>query len=160
MPFIYTTKLDLTGLKVLKVEMNIEWAMMAAYFREYMEEVKGSKIYQKFEKKALGCDEIFVCIANDHMYRVVKHFFDMEITDVALTNSLSALDLGYQYVCKTPKACEQLEITAKKKFSPIELAILRDKSIKKRQEGIELTETALLKYRRTGKFFDEILRGI
>ena len=160
MPFIYTTKLDLTGLKVLKVEMNIEWAMMAAYFRGYMEEVKGSKIYQKCEKMALGYDEIFVCIANDRMCRVMKDFFDMEITDVALTNSLSALDLGYQYVCKTSKACEQLEITAKKEILSLELAILRDKSIKKRQEGIELTETALLKYRRTGKFFDEILRGI
>ncbi len=50
MPFIYTTKFDLTRLKVLKVEMNIEWAMMVAYFRGYMEEVKGSKIYQNTKK--------------------------------------------------------------------------------------------------------------
>jgi len=90
----------------------------------------------------------------------MKDFFDMQITDVALINSLSALDPGYQYVCKTLKACKQLEITAKKVLSPLELAILRDKSIKRRQEGIELAETELLKYRRAGKFFDEILRGI
>ena len=33
------------------------------------------------------------------------------------------------------------------------------KSIVRRQEGIDLTEEILLKYRREGKFFDEILRG-
>ena len=152
-------KLDLTGLKVLKVEMNLEWAMLIAYYRGYMNEVKGSEIYKKYERLADGYDVILGYIANDRMYRVMKSFFEKEITDVALIHSLSALDLGRQYVIKTAKACNQLEIVDKKELTSLELAILRDKSIVRRQEGIDLTEEILLKYRREGKFFDEILRG-
>lgn len=158
-PILYTMKLDLTGLKVLKVEMNLEWAMLIAYYRGYMDEVTGSEIYKKYERLADGYDVILGYIANDRMYRVMKNFFEKEITDAALIHSLSALDLGRQYVCKTAKACDQLEIVVKRELTSLELAILRDKSIVRRQEGIDLTEQILLKYRREGKFFDEILRG-
>lgn len=158
-PILYTMKLDLTGLKVLKVEMNLEWAMLIAYYRGYMDEVTGSEIYKKYERLADGYDVILGYIANDRMYRVMKSFFEKEITDAALIHSLSALDLGRQYVCKTAKACDQLEIVDKRELTSLELAILRDKSIVRRQEGIDLTEQILLKYRREGKFFDEILRG-
>lgn len=156
---LYTMKLDLTELKVLKVEMNLEWAMLIAYYRGYLDEVKGSNIYKKYEKMADGYDVILGYIANDRMYRVMKSFFEKEITDIALIHSLSALDLGRQYVCKTQKACDRLEIIDKRKLTSLELAILRDKSIIRRQEGIKLTEETLLKYRREGKYFDEILRG-
>lgn len=158
-PILYTMKLDLTGLKVLKIEMNLEWAMLIAYYRGYMNEVKGSEIYKKYERLTDGYDVILGYIANDRMYRVMKSFFEKEITDVALIHSLSALDLGRQYVFKTAKACNQLEIVDKKELTSLELAILRDKSIVRRQEGINLTEEILLKYRREGKFFDEIVRG-
>lgn len=158
-PILYTMKLDLTGLKVLKVEMNLEWAMLIAYYRGYMDEVTGSEIYKKYERLADGYDVILGYIANDRMYRVMKSFFEKEITNAALIHSLSALDLGRQYVCKTAKACDQLEIVDKRELTSLELAILRDKSIVRRQEGIDLTEQILLKYRREGKFFDEILRG-
>lgn len=159
-PILYTMKLDLTGLKVLEVEMNLEWAMLIAYYRGYMDEVNGSDIYKKYEKMADGYDVILGYIANDRMYRVMKSFFEKEITDVALIHSLSALDLGRQYVCKSQKACKQLEIIDRKELSSLELAILRDKSIVRRQEGIDLTEEILIKYRREGKYFDEILRGV
>lgn len=159
-PILYTMKFDLTGLKVLEVEMNLEWAMLIAYYRGYMEEVKGNDIYKKYEKMADGYDVILGYIANDRMYRVMKSFFEKEITDEALIHSLSALDFGRQYVCKTQKACKQLEIVGKRELTALELAILRDKSIIRRQEGIDLTEEILIKYRREGKFFDEILRGV
>ena len=158
-PILYTMKFDLTGLKVLKVEMNLEWAMLIAYYRGYMDEVSGSEIYKKYERLADGYDAVLGYTANDRMYRVMKSFFEKEITDVALIHSLSELDLGLQYVCKTAKACDQLEIVDERELTSLELNILRDKSIIRREEGIDLTEQILLKYRREGKFFDEILRG-
>lgn len=158
-PVLYTMKLRLNGLKVLKIEMNLEWAMLIAYYRGYMDGAKGSEVYRKYERMADGYDVICGCIANDRMYRVMKSFFEKEITDSALIHSLSALDLGCQYVCKTAKACDNLEILDRRELTPLELAILRDRSIVRRQEGIDLTEEILLKYRREGKYFDEILRG-
>lgn len=158
-PVLYTMKLNLNGLKVLHVDMNLEWAMMIAYYRGYMEEAEGSNIYRKYESIADGYDVIIGYIANDRMYRVMTSFFEKEITDTALIHSLSILDLGVQYVCKTQKACDQLEIVEKKKLTSLEKMILQDKSINRREEGIGRTEEILLKYRRDGKYFDEILQG-
>ncbi len=158
-PKFYTLKFDLTDLKVLHVELGIEWAMLIAYYRGYMNEVKGSSIYNKYAKMADGYDVIRGYIANDRMYQVMKRFFEKEITDVALINSLSALDLGEQYVCITEKACKQLEILFEKELSSLELSLIKDKSIARREEGIQKTEEVLVKYRREGKFFDEIIKG-
>ncbi len=159
-PVFYTMEFDLTGLKVFDIDIGLEWALLIAFYRGYMNEVKGSKIYNKYKNMAAGYDVISGYIADDRMYRVMKSFFEKEITDVALINSLSALDLGKQYVCKSQKACNQLKIIDKKEMEPLELSILCDKSIIRRQEGINLTEEILLKYRREGKYFDEILRGV
>ncbi len=158
-PILYTAKFDLSDLRVLKIDFGIEWAMLIAYYRGYMEEAKGCEIYRKYETLADGYDVIEGYIADDRMYKVMKSFFEKNITDSALIHSLSALDLGRQYVCKTEKACNQIQIIDKKELMPLELEILREKSIARRQEGINLTEEILIKYRREGKYFDEILRG-
>lgn len=158
-PKFYALKFDLKDLKVLHVDLGIEWAMLIAYYRGYMNEVKGSSIYNKYAKMAEGYDVIRGYIANDRMYQVMKRFFEKEITDVALINSLSALDLGEQYVCITEKACKQLEILSEKELSSLELSLIKDKSIARREEGIQKTEEVLVKYRREGKFFDEIIKG-
>lgn len=158
-PKFYTLKFDLEGLKVLNVEVGIEWAMLIAYYRGYMNDVKDTAVYNKYAKMAEGYDVIRGYIANDRMYQVMKRFFEKEITDVALINSLSVLDLGEQYVCITEKACKQLKIVSIKELSALELAILREKSIARREEGVAKTEEVLVKYRREGKYFDEVMRG-
>lgn len=158
-PKFYTLKLDLTGLKVLDVKIGLEWAMLIAFYRGYMNDVKDTPVYNKYAEIAEGYDVIRGYIANDRMYQVMKRFFEKEITDVALVNSLSVLDLGEQYVCVTQTACKQLEIVSVKELSSLELSILREKSIARREEGIAKTEEVLVKYRREGKYFDELLRG-
>ena len=51
-----------------------------------------------------------VSIANDRMFFVIDNFFIGNITDAALINSLSALELGKQYVAVTQKACDAGQI--------------------------------------------------
>lgn len=156
-PKFYTLKMHTDGLKILNIDVGIEWAMLIAYYRGYMKGTEESSIYQRYANMAVGYDMILGYIADDRMYRVMKSFFEREITDVALINSLSALDLGRQYVCLTDKACNQIEILSEKNISPLELCILKDKSIQHREEGIALTEDILVKFRREGKYFDELL---
>lgn len=48
-------------------------------------------------------------IANDRMFIVLDRFFNGEITDLALVNSLSALKLGKQYVALTEKRSKPLK---------------------------------------------------
>ena len=158
-PKFYTVELDITGLKVLTVEIGMDWAMLIAYYRKEMESAKDTPIYEKYAHMADGYDVIIGYIANDRMYTELSRFFNRTLTDVALINCLSALDLGKQYVAISEKACKQIKILKEEPLSGLELSLLKDMSAERRKEGIALAEEIEVKYRREGKFFDEILKG-
>lgn len=159
-PKFYTVEFDLSGLKILEVEIGMDWAMMIAYYRKQMERVKGTAIYEKYAHFADGYDVIVGYIANDRMYTELARFFNGSITDTALLKCLSVLDLGKQYVAITQKACDQIKILEERNLHLLERLALQDKSITRRAEGIALADEVVKKYRREGQFFDEILGGI
>jgi len=159
-PKFYTVDFDLSNLKILEVDIGMDWAMMIAYYRKQMERVKGSPIYEKYAHFADGYDVIVGYIANDRMYTELARFFNGTITDVALLKCLSALDLGKQYVAITQKACDQIKILEERDLHLLERLALQDKSVERRAEGIVLADEIVKQYRREGKFFDEILGGI
>ena len=158
-PKFYTVELDITGLNVLTVEIGMDWAMLIAYYRKEMESAKGTPIYERYAHMADGYDVIIGYIANDRMYTELSRFFNRTLTDVALINCLSTLDLSKQYVAVSEKACKQIQILKEDSLSQLELALLKDMSAERRKEGIALAEELEVKYRREGKFFDEILKG-
>ena len=158
-PKFYAVELDTTDLKVLTVDIGMDWAMLIAYYRKEMESAKGTPVYEKYAHMADGYDLIIGYIANDRMYTELSRFFNRTLTDVALINCLSALDLGKQYVAVSEKACKQIKVLKEYPLSQLELALLKDMSGERRKEGIALAEEIEVKYRREGKFFDEILKG-
>ena len=158
-PKFCTVELDMTGLNVLNIEIGMDWAMLIAYYRKEMESAMGTDIYEKYAHMADDYDIIIGYIANDRMYTELSRFFNKTLTDVALINCLSALDLGKQYVAISEKACKQIEILKEEPLSSLELSLLKDMSAQRRKEGIALAEEIEVKYRREGKFFDEILKG-
>lgn len=158
-PKFYAVELDMTDLKVLNVEIGMDWALLIAYNRKEMESAKGTAIYEKYAKMSEGYDIIVGYIADDRMYTELSRFFNKTLTDVALINCLSALDLGKQYVAISEKACKQIKILKEESICQLELAMLKDMSVVRRKEGIALAEEIEIKYRREGKFFDEILKG-
>ena len=156
---LYTVNVDLTDLHVLDLEVGIDWALQIAYHRGKLESIKGSELYQKCSITLRDCDIVVGCIANDRMFTVLDQFFSGDITDVALVNSLSALELGKQYVALTGKACSKIEILDEKLIESDERDFFRLESKKLRQEGIRKAEEICRKHRRDGRFFDEIISG-
>ena len=154
----YVISLCLTGLQVMRVNPDIEWAMLVAYNRGKMDEARGSKLYEHYANIANGHDIIVGSIANDRMFYVLDNFFLGNITDKALVMSLSALKLGQQYAAITEKACSQIKIEAKVEFSYLERLFLRDLSESNRVKGINLANDICRDYRREGLFFDEIMK--
>ena len=75
-------------------------------------------------------------IANDRMFVVLDRFFNGEITDLALINSLSALKLGKQYVALTEKACNQIKILDEQHISEEDRESLKMESEANRSKGI------------------------
>ena len=157
-PKFYTVELDLTGLRVLHVDISLDWAMLIAYFRKEMESAKGTGLYEHYANFAKGYDVIVGYIANDRMYVELTRFFNRTLTDTALIHCLSALDLGMQYAAVTEKACKQIKILKEEDLSMLELLALRDMSAERRKAGVALADEIEVKYRREGRFFDEILK--
>ena len=156
---LYTVKVDLSGLKILDIEVGIDWALLVAYNRGKMESVKGTAIYNRIAEMADGCDMLIGFIADDRMFVVLDRFFKGEITDEALIHSLSALKLGKQYVALTTKACRQIKIVEEKVLTDEDREKLRIESEENRFKGIALADEICRQYRREGRFFDEILKA-
>lgn len=156
---IYTLRVDLSDLKILNMEVGLDWALLVAYNRGKMESVKNSSIYNRFADLSKDCDMIIGYIANDRMFVVLDRFFNGEITDLALINSLSALKLGKQYVALTEKACKKIKIVDEQEISEADRDKLKQESAANRSKGIAMADEICRKYRREGRFFDEILKA-
>jgi len=154
----YVISLDMTELRVLNVKPDLEWAMIVAYNRGKMDEVKGTTLYEHYAAMSKGYDVVVGSIANDRMFYVLDNFFLGNITDKALVMSLSALKLGDQYVAITEKACRQVKIENEVYLSHLERIFLRDLSESNRVKGVNLANEICRDYRREGQFFDEILK--
>ncbi len=153
----YVISIDIKELETIEIPADINWGMVVAYHRGRMEKIKGSKFYNKYSSLTCDKDLAIGSIANDRMFYVIDNFFLENITDVALINSLSALQLGKQYVALTEKACKEIKVEKEIKLSFFEKKILRKVSENNREKGIELANKICKSHRREGKFFDEIL---
>ena len=156
---IYTLSVNLSNLKILDVEAGLDWALLIAYNRGKLESVKYSSIYNRFANLSINCDMIIGYIANDRMFVVLDRFFNGEITDKALIHSLSALKLGKQYAALTAKACQGIKILAEQKLTENDRSKLKQESEANRSKGVAMAEEICRKYRRDGRFFDEILKA-
>ena len=153
----YIVSVDTTDLKTIEVPADIEWAMIVAYHRGRMEMIKGTPLYEKYRLISENKDLVIGSIANDRMFYVIDNFFIGNITDAALVGSLSALQLGKQYVAVTQKGCDAVRIEAEVELSHLERMFIQEVAEANRAKGVSLANDICKNYRREGLFFDEIL---
>lgn len=153
----YIVSVDLSELNTIEVPADIEWSMLVAYHRGRMEKIKGTALYEKYRDMSMDKDIIIGCIANDRMFYVIDNFFIGNVTDAALVGSLSALQLGKQYVAVTQKGCDAVRIEAEVEISHLERLFMKEVAEANRAKGVSLANDICKNYRREGLFFDEIL---
>lgn len=156
-PVLYFVAIDRTDLDVLELFTDISWAFTVAYNRGKLERIKQKNLYRHYAKLLSNRDLIIGDIADDRMFYVLDSFFEGNITDKGLVECLSALHLGKQYVAVSSKACEKVRIIKEYALSELELMALKDIGERNRLTGIERANEICKKYRRDGKFFDELL---
>ena len=153
----YIVSICADALKSLEVNTDIDWAMLVAYNRGKMEKIKDTDLYNKYRDMMTDKDLIIGSIANDRMFYVIDNFFVGNVTDVALVNSLSALQLGRQYVTVSQNGCDAVRIEKEIPLSYLERLVIKEVADENRAKGISLANDICKNYRREGKFFDEIL---
>ena len=153
----YIVSVNLDELANIEVPADIDWAMLVAYNRGKMEKINGTSFYKKYRDMLLNKDLVIGSIANDRMFFVIDNFFVGNVTDKALVNSLSALQLGKQYVAVSQKGCNSVRIEAEVELSYLERLFMKEVAEENRAKGISLANDICKNYRREGMYFDEIL---
>ena len=155
----YIVSVAADSLAQVEVPADIDWAMLVAYHRGRMEKINGSDFYNKYRDMTANKDLLIGNIANDRMFFVIDNFFVGNVTDAALVHSLSALQLGKQYVAVSQKGCDAVRIEAEVSLSYLERLFMKEVAEENRTKGISLANDICKNYRREGMFFDEILDG-
>ena len=153
----YIVSVSTENLALIEVPADIDWAMLVAYHRGKMEKIDGTPFYNKYRDMTQDKDLIIGNIANDRMFFVIDNFFVVNVTDMALVNSLSALQLGKQYVVISQKGCDAVRIEAEVELSYLERLFIKEIAEENRARGISLANDICKNYRREGMYFDEIL---
>lgn len=153
----YVVSVATDTLAQIEVPADIDWAMLVAYHRGRMKKINGTDLYNKYRNMTAGKDLIIGNIANDRMFFVIDNFFIGNVTDTALVNSLSALQLGKQYVAVSQKGCDAVRVESEISLSYLERLFIKNTAGENRAKGISLANDICRNYRREGLFFDEIL---
>lgn len=156
----YIVSIDLSNLSIKEIPTGLDWAMAVALNRGKMDDYRNSPVYKKYRNMTMDKDIVIGNIADDRMFFVMDRFFGGDITDEALVNSLSALELGKQYVAVSQKACDNICIEKEIDLSYLERQFIADAADQNREKGIKLADDICRNHRREGLYFDEILEGI
>ena len=154
---IYMMSFGTEGLDGVRYSVNQDWMLTIAYFRGHLgafgEAPKIKTLIQKLE----GVDYIVAPIADNRMFQIIDSFIEGEITDEQCRHCLSATNLGYQYVFKTQKAVNQIEVLERCYLCEYE----KELYIKNRKLDNKVSEdkikVAKKQYRGKGLYIDEIL---
>lgn len=153
----YIVSIDMTDLVCLNLPVSFDWAMLVAYHRGKMEEMKEICFYRKCREMASGKDLIIGNIVDDNLLYMIDNFFIGSVTDAVLVNSLSAFSSGRQYAAVTLKSRCAVRMEAEIRLSCTERKFIKKSAEEKRTKTASLVSAVCEKYRREGMFFDEIL---
>lgn len=155
---LYMLKFKKNGLTHIQYDVNRDWMLLIAYYRNRLGEYANSDIIKKLSDKNNDVDYIIAPIADNRMFEIIDQFIDGEITDIQCQHCLSATNLGYQYVFKTDKALKQIELLEKCYLADTE----KEYYLKSRQESYNLgrdkVKLARKQFRNHGEYIEDILK--
>ena len=149
--YCYTLKLKLQDLNCFNLNLGMDWVLLIAYNRGYLDSVKDSKYIYDLLDKLKNVDIIFTYIKNKILFDV---FFSDKITDCQLMQCINLLEFQQQIVALTPKACSSIIIKKVKKIDPI--CTVKKGGISNASLAIQMVK----KQEQNGTFFSDIIKQI
>lgn len=156
-PFFYELEVDFNGLNCVHFEKST-WAMFVAFNREKINPRKFPKLYEYLGNLTESFDIISGPISDDRLYGLINKFLSNSITDQAFYQALKGLNLGLQYVSKTPLADSRITILSETKIPKNEILSLREIRNKNNEKGELIGDEMLDQWLGVGKYFTNIMK--
>lgn len=152
---VYAFKYNPSDIKIYEFNDIILWALFVGYNREIID-IRSKKLLREL-KEINNYDIIIGYIADDKISAIYNDFLAKNITDVCLAECLKLVKYGKQVVFKTDKAIDSLKGYGSYKLTKE----MKDNSkmwSSRLKTNMEIDiEKYKSKYRRIGKYLDEIL---
>lgn len=156
--FVYCFCLNTKNLKIYKFGVDTEWMIAIAYHRGWLVNYKNSPLVEKIVGKLPSYDIIIAPIADNRMFDIIAEFVEGEITDEQCKHALSATNLGFQYVLKTSKALEGIELLREMYVCEKEKSMCLENRRLLAENGSQKVKIARIKYKNQGHYIEEILK--
>jgi len=156
---IYIILFNPKGLKYIRFKVDTNWMLAVAYYRNtlkgYANHPKVQKIINRIEK----ADYVIAPIADNRMFELIDAFVLGELTDKQTLYALSATHLGMQYVLKTPKTVDHLQILNTCYLCPIERSAYNQLNDVESNTSLNKALIAKYKYKNSGLYIDQLLKS-
>lgn len=155
---VYCFYFDKKNLNYMTLNANKDWMIAILYYRGQIDQYKEHPLVKEVIKRIESCDYIIAPIADNTMYDILSEFANRSITDEQCRHALSANNLGNQFVMLTNRACRNLKPVARLYLTNIERDDLRKLKFAQTNQRLQKVKVAKIKYRRKGKYIDELFK--
>lgn len=155
---VYSFALNIKNLKFTQFKVDREWMFAIAYYRGWLHGKENNRLIKKIIEKVNVSDVVVAPIADNRMFDIISEFVRNEITDQQCEHSLSATNLGMQYVVKSKKAIKHLDFIGEMYVSNIEKEDLIESRNLNFKTNLNKVSAARIEFKNKGKYIDEILK--
>ncbi len=155
---LYILELDKSNLIYTKLNVDRDWMLLIAYFRNKLTDYSEHPVITSLLSKLEGVDYIVAPIADNRMFEIIDSFIDGEITDVQCQHCLASTNLGNQYVFVTEKSLSQLKILRHCYLAPVEKDYYLNSKKEEAKIGNDKVKLARKQYRGQGEYIEDILK--
>lgn len=154
---LYILTFDENGLVKAQFNVSVDWMLAVCYYRNQIPEYANSERILRIREKVDNCDYVYAPIADNKLFEVIDAFVAEEITDLQCLYALSATHLGYQYVLKTERALENLDIIDHLYFCSVEKSLYNKESDVENNTSLHKAFIAKKRYKDQGQYISELL---
>ena len=154
---VYAFKADISNLKIKKLTYDLQWMLTICYYRGSLKKYENHPLMQKCIKEIEDADVIISPIADNKMFHIMSQFADGDINADVAIHSLSASNLGMQYIFKSEKALNALTPLKKLYICEFERKNMQNKLNERAYEIDTKLKLAKREYK-NGLYIEEILK--
>ncbi len=154
---VYSFRYSFDGLQVIEFDCSLDWMLAICLFRGTLNEYAETGMIKRIVKKIEDADVVIAPIADNKMFYVMSQFAEGEINAEVAIHSLSASNLGLQYIIKTERALKECIPIEKYYLSVPEREDCREAL---RERGYEIDTKLKLAKRefKAGLYIEELLK--
>ncbi len=155
---IYVFDMIYDDLKILDLDVSLNWMLLIALNRGKLEEYHQTSLYNQLSNMVNDYDVIIAPIADNRMFSTIDDFVNSAISSEQAIHAIKKLSLGKQIVIKSEKALKQLNLLERLYVSKEEKNAAKSKKIQEINEGESYIRNAYKEYFGKGLSISEVFK--